>query len=190
MHPIVDELKDGTCVWCGHVGAVYSDSSLCEDCDGDMIHCAICNENQHVESSCRHVFRDANFEWTGSGGYPPSDDVKKSFIRLIVSMPEGFVPDLRQAIATEKFHTWLVAPIIGPGGFLSLHGTVNNCVWGEQLLTLGESDQAEIYTDGYQWLASLYNDITPEANRITIGWIDEFVNSSAVVPFTKTDGVV
>jgi hypothetical protein len=188
MHPLCDEFKTGVCEWCGHEGAVYADNSHCEDCDGDIIHCSICKQDQHIDSTCRHVFRDESLEWTGSGGYSPSDEVKKSFIRLIASMPEGFAPDLRQAIAAEKFHTWIVAPMLGPGGFLSLYGTDNSREWGEQILVFGESDHAELYADGYHWLVSLYNEMTPDANRITIGWIDEFVNSAAVVPFTKTDG--
>jgi hypothetical protein len=55
---------------------------------------------------------------------------------------------------------------------------------GNALLRLGGADQAEETADGYHWLASLYQDDTPEANTITITWINEFLkektNGSAI----------
>lgn len=172
----------GTCTWCGDKGEVYRDNGRCEDCDSDVFHCAICKQDYHRDSHCRHIFQDDDFEWTGSGAYAPSPAIKDSFFELLTLMPEGFASDLRIAIKSGKFYTWIVAPLIGSGGHLSLYGMPErgghlmlNDPYGDAMLDLGGGPHAEDTADGYHWLASLYERKTRKANKITIDWIDQWL---------------
>jgi hypothetical protein len=176
-----DDYKGGTCRWCGDEGQVFADNDLCEDCDSNVCHCSICDEEQHYQSPCRHLFQDENFEWCGSGCRPDGDGLKQPFFALLRHMPEGFADDLRTAIQSGEFHTWIVAPMIGGGGALYLYGMPDRegmwtlTDWGDALIEIGEGDAAEETVDGYRWLASLYNDKTPDANKTTVAWLDEWL---------------
>lgn len=171
--------RKGKCRWCGDKTLIYSDNKLCEDCDSNVILCSVCNEEYDSDDHCRHVFRDDNFVWCGSGAMA-NNDVKASFIKLLSLMPNGFAADLRKAIRSQKFYTWLIAPIIGSGGLLELHGMPNRDgkfmlhAWGDNLIELGQGEHAEEMADGYHWLASLYEDKTKDANKTTLEWIAEF----------------
>lgn len=172
------EFKRGTCSWCGDKGVVFRDNGRCEECDSNIFHCGVCNEDNHRDDLCRHIFQDSSLEWNGAGtGWDPSDEVKDSFMKLIGLMPSGFAADLRAAIMSGKFHTWVVAPMIGGGGTLTLYGTMNyGCRWGTDMIEIGESDYAEETADGYRWLVSLYDDKTPKANQITLAWLDAWID--------------
>ena len=192
------EFITGECRWCEETGYVYRDSGFCEDCDNNIIHCGICKEDQHVDDLCRHVFRDANYEWAGSGiGDPYDDTIKIALFTLFDRMPNGFPIDLRTAIGSRKFHTWIVAPMIGGGGSMWLYGMPKRDgrymerFWGEALVDLGETEAERDDDDrpidvAYHWLASLYNDQTLDANALTIRWIDEWTARRALKG--KTDG--
>lgn len=96
-------------------------------------------------------------------------------------MGEEFAVDLKAAIESGQFYTWMVAPMIGGGGSLSVNGMPERDgrwmvhEWGNRLIKLGESDRAEEFHDGYRWLVSLYKSNTTIANRITIAWIDRWL---------------
>jgi hypothetical protein len=90
-------------------------------------------------------------------------------------MGEDFARDLRSAIKSARFHTWMVAPMIGGGGHLSLYGMPRVNSYGDRLIELGESGRAEELHDGYRWLVSLYDGYTAKANRTTIGWINQWL---------------
>ena len=91
-------------------------------------------------------------------------------------MPDGFARDLKAAIISGRFHTWLVAPMIGGGGILDLYGMPRSVgqSYGDAILALGESDDAEDFECGYHWLVSLFDDKTPDANALTVEWIDRW----------------
>jgi hypothetical protein len=175
-----DEYKTGTCEHCGDETAVFEDNDRCERCDGEFYYCSICKQEQHRQDLCRHIFEDRNFEWEGSGTEQTSETVKAAFFRLLGRMPAGFAGDLRKAIRSGRFHTWLCAPLIGGGGLLELHGMPDRdgksmlFKWGEAMIDIGEGDDAEDTADGYHWLASLYDKKTLKANRATVAWIDEW----------------
>lgn len=173
------DFKRGECRWCGRHDDVYKDNLLCLDCDSDVIYCRVCKEEQHAHhDKCRHVFQDQYFQWNGAGvGLSPDANVRTSFFDLLTEMPRGFATDLRRAIRSGKFYTWLIAPLIGSGGLLELHGmdyrTGRN--YGDAMMELGEHHpDDEGMADGYRWLASLYKRSTLKANRLTIRWIDEW----------------
>lgn len=177
--PGADEFKSGECTYCGHEGEIHADNNLCEECDSDTVHCSICNELVHADYRCRHVFQDDELNWTGSGAYSPSGHIKASFFLLLHRMPLPFAADLRKAISAGKFHTWLVAPIIGGGGSLFLRGIDGTVDYGARMIEIGEGDRAEDCADGYRWLASLYDGETPRANALTIEWLDEWLGGAA-----------
>lgn len=177
------ELKKGTCSWCGDEGDIYSDNCRCEDCDNKVVHCAICNDDYDEDSKCRHIFKNQDYEWDGSGitWQTSTDCVLTSLRKIIGAMPSGFADDLRTAIQSGKFYTWMIAPIIGGGGMFELNGMPRRNgkymvqEWGDHLLKLGERDDAEEMADGYRWLVSLYEDKTSVANAMTIDWINSWI---------------
>lgn len=170
----MSDYKHGTCAWCSSDGDVFQDNLLCGDCDSNTIFCFICRSRQHRDGSCRHIFQDRHFEWQGSGVSPTSQDMHVPFHRLLSAMPDGFAVDLKGAIRRGNFYTWLVAPMIGSGGILELHGIAND-TYGDALLDLGSGPRADELADGYHWLASLYRRKTTKANRTTIAWIDQWL---------------
>lgn len=173
------EFKTGTCSWCNTEGEVYADNSRCEDCDNDVVDCLICGCAQHLDSFCRHISEGQHLDYFGSGVGAPHDGIRESFFRLLDAMPRDFAPALRRAIRAGAFHTWMVAPIIGGGGFLELYGMParGDCrQWGDFILKAGDRDDAEDMHDGYRWLVSLFDKDTLAANRITIGWIDRWIS--------------
>lgn len=173
-----DLYKTGKCEWCGDEGEIYRDSLLCEPCDDDTVHCVVCGDRQHYESKCRHVFQRQGWgEWCGSGVDPADQDLKTPFHLLLSAMGEDFVRDLKSAIKSGKFHTWLVAPMIGGGGTLTLYGMPFEVRrgYGDRLIDLGGSERADELHDGYRWLVSLYDRSTTKANRTTVRWIDEWL---------------
>jgi len=164
----------GTCDHCGEDCIVHKESKRCDNCDGQFIHCGICDEEQHEDYSCRHVFQDRNFEWQGSGVMGGDDaDIKASFLLLVKRMPQGFAEALAAAIAQGKFYSFLSAPLIGSGGHMELHGLPWERGFGKAMVELGEGDDAEELTDGYSWLASIYLDKTPDANTLTLEWLKD-----------------
>lgn len=176
----LSEFINGTCRWCGDETTIYRDNRLCENCDSNVIRCSICKTDVHIDDRCRHVYRDQNYKWRGSGAYI-DDDVKPSLFLLFDLMPEGFAADLRKAIKSGRFHTWLIAPLIGGGGILQMNGMPDRDgkrmmhAWGDAMIEIGEGDHAEETADGYRWLASLYDRKTRKANGATVGWIDEWL---------------
>lgn len=176
----MSDSKRGICRWCETRGDVYKDNLLCDDCDGDVVHCRVCNQDQHCNDPCRHVFQDKDFDWCGAGIEYASDSVRASFLKLVARMPDGFAVDLSTAIRTGRFYTWLVAPMIGGGGTIKLNGMperdgkLSVFWWGEQLIKIGESDDAEASRDAYHWLASLYKADTPKANEMTLRWLLDY----------------
>lgn len=174
------------CSWCGDddIDRRDEDGELCEQCYHDTIICTICNDRVHYESKCRHVFQDSGFIWQGSGaGYDPDDSVKDSVILYVSRMPFEFAAELRDAIASGRFHTWFVAPLIGGGGLFYLNGVNKRgreaaSWWGQHFCNVKENDpDNDDLDDAYGWLASLYEKKTPKANALTIAWLDEFITA-------------
>lgn len=182
-YDLAEDEKIGECEHCGDDGVVFIDNNRCQECDGQFIHCSICNEEQHRDDPCRHIFQDENLEWHGSGSGSWPIDIRKPFLDLVRLMPSGFAPDLREAILSGRFYTWLMAPLIGSGGCLELSGMPDRdgrfmeFSWGDAMIGVGEGEQAEETSDGYHWLASLYKDKTPDANRITVAWLEQFLSA-------------
>lgn len=175
------DYRNGTCKWCGNPGEVFRNNSLCDSCDSDTFFCLVCRERTHLEYKCRHVFQDEGFQWRGAGVHPTDGAMKVPLHRLLSAMGEEFSRDLKVAIKSKKFHTWMVAPMIGGGGTLSLYGMPERDgrwmvrEWGDRLLELGESDRAAEFADGYRWLVSLYDNKTTKANLATLDWIDQWL---------------
>lgn len=177
----LSDYRHGTCKWCGNEDEIYRDTLYCESCDSDTAYCSICRQRQHYESKCRHIFQDEYFEWRGAGFSPEDSEMKVPFHRLLSAMGEEFAFDLKTAIKSGKFYTWMVAPMIGGGGSLSVNGMPERdgkwtvYAYGDKLIELGESERAAQLSDGYRWLVSLYKTKTAKANRTTVNWIDQWL---------------
>lgn len=170
---MMDDHKLGICKWCETEGDVFRDNLYCDDCDSNICRCSVCKQDYHYENTCRHIFQDEDFEWRGAGVRASDEDMRAPFHRLLSAMGEDFARDLKRAIRSGEFYTWMVAPMIGGGGHLSLYGMPHG--YGDRLVKLGESDGAEVLSDGYRWLVSLYKRNTTIANRATIAWIDRWL---------------
>jgi hypothetical protein len=189
QQPIVtaDEIDSdyilGKCEWCGDETQIYRDNMYCEECDISTVFCKICDQRQHSDSRCRHVFRDDNLNWNGSGIGEPDETIKSAFLALLTLMPVGFAPDLKVAINSGIFHTFIIVPLIGDRGTIKMTGMPDRdgrlmlFKWGDDLLKLGDSGSANDIEDGYHWLASLYDKDTSTANLTTMVWIDEWLAS-------------
>lgn len=177
---MASDFKQGTCAWCGDDTEVYRDNDHCERCDSDTIYCHVCRCREHYENKCRHVFQDQHLQWSGAGtGMMPERNVRRSFLDPLDAMPNGFVTDLRKAIRSGKFFTWIIAPIIGGGGILELNGMdyAVGTKYGDAILQLGEGcTDGDGLADGYRWLASLYKRSTKFGNNITLRWIAEWMD--------------
>ncbi|MCF8533845.1 MAG: hypothetical protein K9G48_12635, partial [Reyranella sp.] len=167
----LSETLPGTCDHCGtHDIEVYRDTLRCEECDGQFVWCSICKRDEHEDDHCRHVFQTADLEWRGAG-IGINEAVRPSLFRLLDLMPDGFAADLSTAIKSRRFHTWMIAPLIGGGGMLELNGMPERdgksmlFEWGYALIKIGEGDHAEETAEGYRWLVSLYDGKTLKANR-------------------------
>lgn len=176
-----DDMRDGECTWCGDETSIFADNGLCEQCDSNVFRCCICNEDQHADDLCRHLFRDENLVWLGAGTGTADPRIRPSLFRLFNVMPRFFAFDLKKAIHSGAFYTWLSAPLIGPGGSLSLNGWPGrpsmSYVYGDKLMELGSGDGAGHYAVAYHWLASLFKTKTEYANAATVKWIDEWIKS-------------
>jgi hypothetical protein len=182
----MNDMKTGICRRCEEQREVYPDTGLCEECDGDVIRCKICRSEEDADNHCRHVFQNQDFEWCGSGvGWLPGErtGIRLSFFALLDLMPAGFAADLRTAIRSGKFHTWFMAPLIGCGGVMEMHGMPDRdgrsmfTAWGDRMFEIGVSEDAEMTADGYHWLASLFDRKTKRANQLTVAWIDEWLGA-------------
>ncbi len=183
---LADEMKIGTCEHCGDSNVkCFAGNNRCEDCDGRFYPCSICKEEQFDEDHCRHIFQGEDYEWKGSGAWE-DPSLRKPLFRLFDLMPQGFPVDLRTAIKSGRFYTWLIAPLIGSGGLLELHGMPDHegrsmlFDWGEKMLKIGQGKDADGTADAYHWLASLYEKKTLKANRITVKWIDQYLAAGKV----------
>lgn len=179
MSELLDGQAVGNCEWCGEKDLpIYSDTKACESCDDELAYCGICNEHQREGDTCRHIFLDENYEWSGAGEWP-TRSAHESFLLLLHAMPHAFLYDLKAAIESKKFRTFASLPMIGGGGSLHLQGMPDRdgrymeYAWGDDLMDVGSGDQAEEAADGYHWLASLYKEDTGRANALTCAWIDE-----------------
>ncbi len=179
-----DETKIGTCKHCGDENVeLFPDNNRCENCDSQFYPCSICKEEQHEDDHCRHIFQGHySFEWLGSGAWR-DPGIQEPFTKLLSLMPADFPAELKEAILSGKFYTWMMSPLIGCGGSMELNGMPNYkgmfsvFYWGKFLIDIGQSEHAEETADGYHWLASLYMKETPKANRLTVKWINEFIKA-------------
>lgn len=177
--------REGICKECQREGLVYTDNNRCDTCDNDYRYCGICKTEQFRDDHCRHIFEDQYFEWMGSG-IDCDQRLKKPLFRLFDLMPPTFAADLKTAIKSRRFHTWMIAPMIGGGGILEMHGMPDRdgksmyLTYGDNMLDIGQGEFAEETADGYRWLASLYDNKTLKANKLTISWIDEWTNKQEV----------
>ncbi len=165
----------GKCRWCDDLTDIFRDNRLCEYCDGNVIRCTVCRNEQHLYNHCRHVFQDESFQWRGAGCDAHGGVMMKPFHRFLSAMGEDFARDLKVAIKSGKFYTWIVAPMIGGGGHMTLYGMAGRNEWGNKIIDLGESDRAVNLHEGYCWLSSLHTTKTKIANKTTLKWIDRWL---------------
>lgn len=188
MQPEDERCVVGKCPYCWEIrndllptegdGCMYP--LRCAECDSQYTWCSICDEEQSEDDHCRHIFRDyGDYEWYGSGTYGlANQDIRRAFFRLLRMMPPGFPAALRDAVLSGEFYTFATMPMIGGGGHIDLNGFRHfqpAWDWGYKMVDIGQRESAKLTSDGYSWLASLYKEKTPDANRITTTWIEQYL---------------
>lgn len=187
--PLYEGEEIGRCEYCGDEDIIiFGDTKRCDDCERQFVHCLICRKEQNRDYLCRHVFETDCGEFAGSGAdtYDFAANAKDGFDALLRRMHPCFAGDLWAAIRSGKFHTFACVSMLG-GGSIEMHGMPKRRApegmdpyyslffWGNELVELGSGEYADEVSDGYHWMASLYNTETPKANQITLAWIEAFL---------------
>lgn len=155
---------------------------LCEDCDGHYTYCELCEERQHEDSVCRHVFacEETSWEWYGAGsGGTAWKHHKDSF--LIMLDRTGLAELLRVTIKTDKLDTHYHGSMLGPSSYccrLKSPDTEYTYDYGHRFTDGLTSGLEEEMTIGVGWLDSLqYGDspLRAKARALTLTWIDEWL---------------
>jgi hypothetical protein len=163
-------------------------NGLCEDCDSHYTFCAICDEQQHEDSACRHVFAATvtSWEWMGAGSYNGTDkpeDHKESFFAVLDRV--GVAELLRHAIEADTLETKYYGPMIGGASYwcwLRPPGAPYGSDFGNLFTDDLTEELEESMTIGVGWLDSIQYDDSPiraKAREITIAWIDEWLAAPA-----------
>lgn len=186
------------CSECGELKhEVLGKQRLCEDCEEGKSYCTICDEwvDRAWGGGCRHVgWNDALGCECGCGADSgiDADDHKKSFGELLkrfspLKDDEGnpLVPRLLRQIESNNFWTCWHGPLIGSPPDLGLmhkrqFPTHTSC-WGFRDIRCSEqeawgSEAIDAMQLGMAWLTSLDSE-SAEANKITAGWIREFLST-------------
>lgn len=183
----------------------HKDAKLCEDCQGRYLWCSVCLVHQHEDGGCRHVFYDDDYQEAGAGGYEQDFEAGvHAFLRWLRSLPDGdlwglrgvsaptetdIIHLVRRTISEGRFSTFLSGPMMGcptvqlmewrkqPSG--EAFGGSLVYAYGESLAEFEAADGDESKTgsamDGFHWLQSLFCGDAPEANALTVRWIDSFL---------------
>jgi hypothetical protein len=176
MDELTEDQKIGTCSWCHEKKVlIYKDTKRCDSCDNRFTYCEICEEEQFEDDHCRHLFWSEGYGWSGSGTTNTDyDSIKASLLKLLQFMPSGFAAELRTAILSNEFRTFTIGSLLRID-CVELEGFHPSLKYSKKLIDLESSDHAEETADGYNWLASLCESDTAEANALTIKWIEEFL---------------
>lgn len=189
------------CSECGELKPdVDGRQRLCADCEDGKSYCQICDEwkDRAWGGGCRHVgWSDEHGCECGCGtsDIEPKDH-RESFEALLAkfagmtfydykrSATLPLLPELRRLIAKNNFWTYWHGPMIGGPPDLGLRTRVRKdyCpIWCDISSSEQEAwgDEAiEAMQLGMAWLCSL-DSKTKAANKLTVQWIDEFLERQA-----------
>jgi len=183
------------CSECGELKEeVLGRQRLCEKCEQDKTYCRICDE-WSTDPDCRHVgWSDEHGCCCGCGTWDiDAKDHKESFLVLLDKFspltcgydePKPLLPELLKLIEKNRFWTQWHGPLIGGYPDLALRYSVRGRDYCPELRDIRASEQLawgeeaiEEMQLGMAWLTSL-DSKTKEANKITAGWIREFLAAS------------
>lgn len=194
MEPEDERCKIGRCSHCGDIRddllPTEAGDLRCAECDTQFQLCSICEEEQHEDDTCRHLFYDrwhGSCEWLGSGSWRVHDAhwmarIKQGVFHLLSAVP--FARQIRAGILAGEFYLFIISPLIGRpslevNGLRQPDGTRLFCSFdvGERVMEAMEADcdDKQYVNIAAHWLLSLYKDQTPEANAITVSWIEEYL---------------
>lgn len=187
----VTDQEQEVCQDCGCTDDDVIDG-LCESCEEKYdMHCWICKEWYRVSdfNACRHVFLNESCEAAGAGSdYNYANEAcKESFFAVLKKT--RLAHELRNALVSKRYWLQFYGSIFGHDG---LHCKLDGVDYGDRFtLNLTEKER-ETLSDGVLWLMSLWSGVhiytsapnwpegaTPDADNMTIEWIDEYLEMTA-----------
>lgn len=165
------------------------DSDLCESCDEESQHCAICDEQfWGDEPDCRHcatIDGDDDYVLFGCGSSEVPDSCHREplfdFLEMLENYRPGIVREIRGPIERCELTTLLF-------GFDSL-SFEHHPKAGSKYLVLPSVSSIDIrefatgdWEIGFVWIQSLDIEGTEAANELTVQWIDEWLSARALIP--------
>jgi hypothetical protein len=174
---------------------------VCDRCDEDYEWCSICQTHKYTnfQSPCRHLFY-SDGEWLGSGSHETDwETCKPGFFAMLELIGVTAVQALKASLGLHKYFHQFSGTIFGyhsiTADWFDESGSYRD--WGYTLNSVMSHNppaDAEGIAIGVQWLVSLYAGChgkwepkTPEADLVTIQWIDEWLagKQSQVNPSTE-----
>jgi hypothetical protein len=159
-----------TCCHCGKPG-IYRDY-YCEPCfEEHHMYCSICEEWQHEDAPCEHIFWNSRVAWWDGPGSEAAESgwSKDSFMMML--RKTGLAEPIRSALQSGDIRHEIWGDMLSaPNIWLWLNGEFHP----DELTQLSHDDDEEC-VNGVNWLLSLEPGKTVRAIERTIKWIDEFM---------------
>jgi len=166
-------------VYCNETHREMTDPTDCPEYDSDehWQWCNVCEEHQHEDDHCCHLWWDYEVGWwAGPGWDDRGQSSRESFMRVLRAT--GMAQDVKEALdasSRDGLRYNMAHPIggLGPGHhFLWLNGTY----YGDKIGDLEDDDEhAGEYRNGVRWLYALAGGDCPDAVKLTRQWITEFL---------------
>ena len=180
---------ENTCRDCEEVKPEL-ENGLCEDCSENYTYCCICNNDQHKDDTCRHLYWDNTIGWWHGAGsdYIDWEAVAENMGLLLSDAGVPFARLLLGWLCRDELHLFWRCDCLGGGG--SVENRVRGAAFRVDILSIFEADIQRYgnahemeQADALWWLASLSPQVTTERFRtahIVSAWIQTQVVQSAI----------
>jgi hypothetical protein len=152
----------------------YSEAELFEFSEGETVSCSVCKDNFPDDCPCDHLAYLCDGDgWCGVGADRDPDEHKASFAAVLEMM--GLASELRAALSVGNYRFHFYGDMFGVDG-LDVH--LNGTNYGDAFDDMFTEEMEEIVQLGVWWLLTLERGVTTEAEKLTIGWIDEWLEGN------------
>lgn len=167
------------CDHCGELKDDVLDNRLCAECESDYFtYCEVCKEwISRDDGLHRHVF------WTDCGfaGVGSNETDKKHFKEPVQKFLDRLtwpvVAAMRSGISSGEFYLHFMSSILGGYAHISAHGVPFEFYSFDRQFE--QDDLTADESKGLQWLFTIYKFDSLEGNKMTLEWIDEWLDRRA-----------